>query len=139
MTSIRRHADGSERAWPYQVFAPVQKEAEGGELKPVAPQPVLTVQGELDKLAANISIARNMAGVHYFTDYFESVRLGERIAVSIIEEQLGMYDEPVELNFTSFDGDSVTVRALGATAALSVEDESGTPLTPEAWYGRYSN
>lgn len=29
----------------------------------------LTVEGELNKLAANISIGRNWAGVHYFSDY----------------------------------------------------------------------
>lgn len=27
-----------------------------------------TIQGELDKLAANISIGRNMADVHYYSD-----------------------------------------------------------------------
>ena len=31
----------------------------------------LTIQGELDKLAANISIGRNMAGVHYYSDYYD--------------------------------------------------------------------
>ncbi|MEM7525936.1 MAG: hypothetical protein AAF360_19715, partial [Pseudomonadota bacterium] len=34
----------------------------------------LTIQGELDKLAANISIGRNMAGVHYYSDYYDSLR-----------------------------------------------------------------
>ena len=131
-------ADGTARAWPYEVFAPEQKENEGGELIPVAPQPSLTVEGELDKLAANISIARNMAGVHYYTDYYESVRLGERIAVSIIEEQLGMYGEPVSVAFTSFDGDKIRIRALGASAGLSVTASDGSTLTPAEWYGRYS-
>ena len=36
--------------------------------------------GELNKLAANISIGRNMAGVHYFSDYYDSLRMGEEIA-----------------------------------------------------------
>jgi hypothetical protein len=35
----------------------------------------LTIQGELDKLAANIAIGRNMAGVHYYSDYYDSLRL----------------------------------------------------------------
>ncbi len=47
----------------------------------------LTVQGELDKLAANISIGRNMAGVHYYSDYYDSLRMGERIAVGILLQQ----------------------------------------------------
>ena len=30
-------------------------------------------------LAANISIGRNMAGVHFYTDYYDSLRMGERL------------------------------------------------------------
>ncbi len=33
----------------------------------------LTVAGELNKVAANVSIGRNMAGVHWRSDYTESV------------------------------------------------------------------
>jgi hypothetical protein len=43
----------------------------------------LTLEGELNTLAANISSGRNMAGVHYFTDYYDSVRMGEEIAIGI--------------------------------------------------------
>lgn len=38
----------------------------------------LTVGGELNKLAANISLGRNAAGVHWRSDAFMSLRLGER-------------------------------------------------------------
>eukprot|EP00171_Calliarthron_tuberculosum_P007910 IDg7910t1 len=47
----------------------------------------LTVTGELNKLADNVAIGRNMAGVHYFSDQFESILLGEQIAIGILEEQ----------------------------------------------------
>ena len=63
----------------------------------------LTVGGELNKLASNISIGRNMAGVHYFTDYIESIRLGEQIACAILEEQAVCYPEDFSMTFTSFD------------------------------------
>jgi membrane-associated phospholipid phosphatase len=63
----------------------------------------LTVGGELNKLASNISIGRNMAGVHYFTDYIESIRLGEQIACAILEEQAVCYREDFSMTFTSFD------------------------------------
>ncbi|MEM1152703.1 MAG: vanadium-dependent haloperoxidase [Pseudomonadota bacterium] len=53
----------------------------------------LTLLGELNKLAANISIGRNMAGVHYFSDYYDSVRMGEEIAVGILEEQAQGYGQ----------------------------------------------
>lgn len=134
-----RLPDGTPRPWPYaDVFAPSIKPAEGGELKPVAPHPALTVEGELDKLAANISIARNMAGVHYFTDYYESARLGERVAASIIAEQLSLYAEPVAVSFTSFDGDAIEILANGGVAALRIRDAAGNSVTTEDWYGRYS-
>lgn len=37
----------------------------------------LTVGGELNEVAANIATGRNMAGVHWRTDFTEVVRLGE--------------------------------------------------------------
>jgi hypothetical protein len=71
----------------------------------------LTLEGELNKLAANISIARNMAGVHFYSDYFDSLRMGEEIAISILEEQALAYKtDPFVLSLTTFDGD---VRRIG--------------------------
>lgn len=75
----------------------------------------LSIQGELDKLAANISIGRNFAGVHYYTDYYESLRMGERIAVSILQEQMLTYREPVSMRFTSFDGDHIMIAGTGGS------------------------
>jgi hypothetical protein len=132
------NTDGTSRAWPHQAMTPTIAPNEGGELRPVLPQPKLTVEGELEKLAANISIARNLAGVHYYTDYYESVRLGERIAVSIIEEQLSMYAEPVSVTLKSFDGDRIAIVANGSRAELRVTGQDGTNLDSKAWYGRYS-
>jgi hypothetical protein len=65
----------------------------------------LTLEGELNKLAANISIGRNMAGVHYFTDYYDSVRMGEEIAIGMLEEQaLGYSTDPFVMSVPTFDG-----------------------------------
>ncbi|NEP90666.1 MAG: bromoperoxidase, partial [Okeania sp. SIO2C2] len=70
----------------------------------------LTLEGELNKLAANISIGRNMAGVHYFTDYYDSVRMGEKIAIGILEEQALTYPtDPFVLSVPTFDGDVVRI------------------------------
>ena len=66
----------------------------------------LTVEGELNKLASNIAIGRNWAGVHYFTDYYESVLMGEEIAISILEEQKLMFGENFSLTVPKFDGTS---------------------------------
>ena len=71
----------------------------------------LTLEGELNKLAANISIARNMAGVHFFSDYYDSLRMGEEIAIGILEEQALCYTtDPFVLSVPTFDGD---VRRIG--------------------------
>ena len=79
------------------------------------PQPLcepLTLEGELNKLAANISIGRNMAGVHYFSDYSDSLRMGEKIAIGILEEQALCYPtDPFTMSVRTFDGDMVHIGA----------------------------
>ncbi len=89
--------------------------ADGTELRRVPHEAGLTVQGELDKLSANIAIGRDFAGVHYYTDYYESLRMGERIAVGLLQEQMLTYREPVSMRFTSFDGDRVMITGSGGT------------------------
>jgi len=69
----------------------------------------LTVEGELNKLASNISIGRNWAGVHYFTDYYESLLMGEQIAIGILEEQKLMYIENFSMTIPLFNGDAIRI------------------------------
>jgi hypothetical protein len=64
----------------------------------------LTVGGELNKLAANIALG------HWRTDYTESLKLGEAVAISLLVDQRGTYKEgPCELTFTRFDGSKVAI------------------------------
>ena len=95
------------KAWfdePQSVPDPVVSDATGTSLEPYTGGDALTVGGELNKLAGNISIARNMAGVHWRTDYTESVRLGEALAIGIMEEQRETYNEEFQFSLTKFDG-----------------------------------
>ena len=46
----------------------------------------MTVGGELNKLAGNIAIFRNAAGVHWRSDYTESLPFGEAIAIGLLQE-----------------------------------------------------
>ena len=69
----------------------------------------LTVEGELNKLASNISIGRNWAGVHYFTDYYESLLMGEEIAIGILEEQKLMFGENFSMTVPLFNGNSYRI------------------------------
>lgn len=66
----------------------------------------LTVEGELNKLASNIAIGRNWAGVHYFTDYYESILMGEEIAIAILEEQKLTFGENFSVTVPKFNGES---------------------------------
>lgn len=68
-------------------------------------QTPLTLEGELNKLAANISVGRNMAGVHCFSDYYDSLRMGEEVAIGILEEQALTYPkDSFALSLVTFDG-----------------------------------
>ena len=77
----------------------------GSSLVPSTDGPFLKLEGELNKLAANISIGRNMGGVHYFTDYYDSLRMGEAIAIGMLEEQALCYPtDQFVLSVPTFDG-----------------------------------
>ncbi|TDB63782.1 vanadium-dependent haloperoxidase [Arundinibacter roseus] len=68
-----------------------------------------TVEGELNKLAANIAFGRNWAGVHWYSDQLESLRLGEQIALGILEEQKLQYGENFSMNVPLFDGTTIRI------------------------------
>jgi hypothetical protein len=73
-------------------------------------QPKLTVGGELNKLASNISQGRDHAGVHWRTDAHEANRLGEEVAISMLKELRDLYNEPFAgLTVTRFDATTITI------------------------------
>lgn len=109
---------------------------DGGGLTPAA-DPGLTIEGELNKLAANISIGRDLAGVHYYTDYYESVRLGERVAVGILEEQMHNYAEDVKMHLRSFDGDQITIERRGKLVETHIRDSAMAPVHMHDWWVRH--
>jgi hypothetical protein len=67
----------------------------------------MTIGGELNKVASNIACGRNWAGVHYRSDYIESVLLGEQIAIGILQEQAITYNEKFACTLTKFDGNRI--------------------------------
>ncbi|NES86399.1 MAG: vanadium-dependent haloperoxidase, partial [Moorea sp. SIO2B7] len=83
--------------------------ADGSGLQKVLLDEPLTIEGELNKLASNISIGRDWAGVHYFTDYIESLRMGEQIAIGILEEQKLTYGENFTMTVPLFDGGTICI------------------------------
>jgi hypothetical protein len=70
----------------------------------------LTVGGELNKLAANIGLGRNSAGIHWRTDAAASLALGEAIAIGILrDEKLTFREIFTGFTFTKFDGTKITI------------------------------
>ncbi|WP_309889937.1 vanadium-dependent haloperoxidase [Archangium sp.] len=70
----------------------------------------LTVGGELNKLAGNISLFRNAAGVHWRSDYTESLPLGEKVAIGLLQEMSRTFNEDdAFFQFTKFDGTTIRI------------------------------
>ena len=49
------------------------------------------------------------AGIRWRTAAVNSLRLGEAIAIGILEEQKLTYNDNVELTLTKFDGTTITI------------------------------
>ncbi len=87
---------------------PVEPNGANDTLVPVAA--MLTVGGELNKLAANIALGRDHAGVHYRSDGFDGMNLGEKIAIDVLDNESFLFNENFEgFTLTKFDGTVVTV------------------------------
>jgi hypothetical protein len=88
---------------------PVEATADGLALVEY-PGPALTVGGELNKLASNVAIGRNIAGVHWRSDAKESLRLGEEIAIRYLKEERDCLNEQFDgFSLSKFDGTTITV------------------------------
>ncbi|MGB0425218.1 MAG: hypothetical protein ACPGED_12885, partial [Flavobacteriales bacterium] len=68
----------------------------------------ITIHGEIDKLAHNVALGRDYAGVHYRSD--SALSLGEKVAIQYYKDQKALFNEEVEdVTFVGFDGSSITV------------------------------
>ena len=91
---------------------PVQPTDDGLSLVPYGGSDAgdITVGGELNKIAANVALGRNAAGVHWRSDATESMKLGEAIAIGILKDQRACYNEVFNgFSLTKFDGTTITV------------------------------
>ena len=132
----------SSRHSPWQTFQPLQVEPDDAkhdeqntECFPDGDQltmytgsdtAAMTVHTELNKLASNCALGRNMAGVHYRADGDYGLDLGEKIAIQYYLDYLSRQTEPYgPITFTKFNGDTFTIpsgggqtRALGEPVAF---------------------
>jgi hypothetical protein len=93
----------------FAIPNPVQASLDGLALLPYSGGP-LTVGGELNKLAANVALGRVFSGVHWRSDGIEGMKVGEAIAISIMQDYRRTYNEDFAgFTLTKLDGTVVTV------------------------------
>ena len=101
------------KAWFDENFViqnPLMPDATGQSLVPYTGGDTLTVGGELNKIASNVALGRNVAGVHWRSDGTESLLLGEALAISILKDQKNCYNETFSgFSLTKFNGTTITV------------------------------
>jgi hypothetical protein len=71
----------------------------------------LTVNGELHKLAHNISFGHGIhAGIHWRSDTDSSMLLGEAVALTFLQDQAWTYKENFAIKLTKMDGTTATIK-----------------------------
>jgi hypothetical protein len=93
----------------FEIPNPVEVSNDGLSLSSYTGYP-LRIGNELNKLAANISLGRDMAGVHWRSDGIQGMRLGEAVAISILRDYSQTYNENFGgFSFTKFNGTNITI------------------------------
>ena len=70
----------------------------------------ITVNGELNKLANNVSFGHGIhSGIHWRSDTDSSIKLGEALAISVLEDRALTYNEKFTVNLTKIDGTIATI------------------------------
>jgi hypothetical protein len=70
----------------------------------------LTVNGELNKLAHNVSFGHGiLSGIHWRSDSDSSMILGEAVAISILQDKAQTFNEKFTIHFTKLDGTTATI------------------------------
>jgi hypothetical protein len=70
----------------------------------------ITVNGELNKLAHNVSFGHGiLSGIHWRTDTDSSIQLGEAVAISVLQDRARTYNEKFTVNLTKIDGTTATI------------------------------
>ncbi|HSJ76356.1 MAG TPA: vanadium-dependent haloperoxidase, partial [Gemmatimonadales bacterium] len=91
---------------------PLQASADGSTLVEYgrADASSMTVGSELNKLAGNIATFRNAAGVHWRSDYTESLPFGEAVAIGLLQEMsLGFNEDDAFFDLTKLDGQKIRI------------------------------
>ena len=89
---------------------PVVPADDGLSLVPYTGSDQLTVNGELNKLAHNVTFGHGIhAGIHWRSDSDVSMVLGEAAAISFLQDQAETFNEKFTVHFTKLDGTTATI------------------------------
>jgi hypothetical protein len=73
----------------------------------------LTVNGELNKIAHNISFGHGIhAGIHWRSDTDTSIELGEAVALSVLQNRAHTYNEKFTVTLNKVNGGTATITNL---------------------------
>jgi hypothetical protein len=115
ITALKFFLDGSQLIRPLLQAAGsdvMQASADGTQLIPYTGSDInsLTINGELSKLAFNISFGHGIhAGIHFRSSTNWSILLGEQVALSVLQDRARSYNEPFTVSITKFDGTTATI------------------------------
>ena len=100
------------KAWfdeSWVIPDPVVPSADGLTLVPYRGAD-LTVGGELNKVASNVALGRNMGGVHWRSDATQSLKLGEQVAINYLSDMKNCFNERFGgFSLTKFDGQQIRI------------------------------
>jgi len=114
LTALKFFFDGSQKIRPLlqAVGSDVmQPSSDGLSLVPYtgSDRDTLTINGELSKLAFNISFGHGIyAGIHFRSSTNSSILLGEEVAISVLKDRSLSYNEPFTISLTKLDGTTVS-------------------------------
>ena len=70
----------------------------------------ITIHGEINKLASNMTVGRDTAGIHYRSDGDQGMILGEKVAVQWFKDTKKTYNVDIgEISFVGFAGNTITI------------------------------
>lgn len=99
ITALKFFLDGDAT-----IANPVEPTADGLTLQPYS-GPALSLNGELHKLAHNVSFGHGIhAGIHWRSDTDASLLLGEEVAIAVLADLAKTYNETFVIDITKMDG-----------------------------------
>jgi membrane-associated phospholipid phosphatase len=96
----------------FVITDPVVPSENGLNLASYNGKDVLTIGGELDKLASNIGYGRNFARIHYRDDAEGGILMGEKVAIKVLEEfvyQMELKEIKVRFSLRKRNGELVNI------------------------------